>query len=146
MKCVLLWREVPDQLPVLARQVAAAAVPVTTGLQILSRINEIYYDPPGVSSTEVLIVNFGDDETSYSLKILDQLHRQGIRTELFPDAVKLKKQMSYADSKKIPYIILAGEDEIKNETVIIKTMSSGEQIKMGLKDLDSFEFNNLRKN
>jgi histidyl-tRNA synthetase len=91
-----------------------------------------------VSSTEVLVVNFGEKETQYAFKILDILRSLDVSTELFPDAVKLKKQMSYADSKKIPYIIIAGEDEIKNNNITIKIMSSGEQKKMDLKDLDSF--------
>ncbi|HUX56986.1 MAG TPA: histidine--tRNA ligase [Bacteroidales bacterium] len=91
-----------------------------------------------VSSTEVLIVNFGEDETSYALKIADQLRNMDVRTEFFPDASKLKKQLSYADSKKIPYIIIAGEDEIKSNDVTIKIMSSGEQRKIPLKDLNSF--------
>jgi histidyl-tRNA synthetase len=91
-----------------------------------------------VSSTEVLLVNFGEKETPYALKILDLLRSLDVRTELFPDAVKLKKQMSYADSKKIPYIIIAGEDEIKNNNITIKIMSSGEQKKMLLKDLNLF--------
>ncbi|MDO9581325.1 MAG: histidine--tRNA ligase, partial [Bacteroidales bacterium] len=91
-----------------------------------------------VSSTEALIVNFGEDETSYALKIADQLRNMDVRTEFFPDASKLKKQLSYADSKKIPYIIIAGEDEIKSNDVTIKIMSSGEQRKIPLKDLNSF--------
>ena len=61
-----------------------------------------------------------------------------VRSELYPDAVKLKKQMSYADSKKIPYIIIAGEDEIKNNTITIKNMSSGEQKKIALDRTYSF--------
>jgi histidyl-tRNA synthetase len=91
-----------------------------------------------VSSTEVLILNFGDKETTYALEIADKLRKLNVRSELFPDAVKLKKQMSYADSKKIPFIFIAGEDEIKNGSLIIKIMSSGEQKKMRLKELDSF--------
>jgi histidyl-tRNA synthetase len=91
-----------------------------------------------VSSTDVLLVNFGENETPYALKILDLLRSLDVRTELFPDAVKLKKQMSYADSKKIPFIIIAGEDEIKNNSITIKIMSSGEQKKMALTDLNSF--------
>ncbi len=91
-----------------------------------------------VSSTEVLLVNFGEKETDYALKILDLLRYMDVSTELFPDAVKLKKQMSYADSKKIPYIIIAGEDEINNNTITIKIMSSGEQKNIPLDELGSF--------
>jgi histidyl-tRNA synthetase len=98
-----------------------------------------------VSSTKVLLVNFGDKETQYALKILNLLRSLDVSTELFPDAVKLKKQMSYADSKKIPYIIIAGEDEIDNNNITIKIMSSGEQKKMSLKDLNSFVKNEIKQ-
>jgi len=85
-----------------------------------------------------LILNFGEEETRYALGILNTLRNVGIRSELFPDSLKLKKQMSYANSKKIPYIIIAGENEISGNSVIIKTMSSGEQKKMPLTEIISF--------
>jgi histidyl-tRNA synthetase len=110
-------------------------------LNQLNLFNEIK-----VSSTEVLIVNFGEVETQYALKILDLLHTLDVRTEFFPDAVKLKKQMSFADAKKIPYIIIAGEDEIKNNSITIKIMSSGEQKKISLNDLNSFVKDEIRGN
>jgi histidyl-tRNA synthetase len=109
---------------------------------VLDQLN--LFDEIKVSSTEVLVVNFGENETRYALKILNLLRSQDVKTELFPDAVKLKKQMSYADSKKIPYIIIAGEDEIKNNNITIKIMSSGEQKKMPLKDLISFVKDELK--
>ena len=61
-----------------------------------------------------------------------------VKTELYTDAVKLKKQMSYADSKNIPYIIIAGGDEIKSNSITIKIMSTGEQKKIELKELESY--------
>jgi histidyl-tRNA synthetase len=104
---------------------------------VLNQLN--LFDEVKVSSTEVFIVNFGDDEIQYALKIADQLRNLKVRTELFPDAdVKLKKQLSYADSKKIPWVIIAGEDEIKNKSVTIKIMSSGEQKKISINDLNKF--------
>jgi histidyl-tRNA synthetase len=109
---------------------------------VLNQLN--LFDDTRVSSTEVLIVNFGDNEIQYAMKIHDQLHLLEVRSELYPDPVKLKKQMSYADSKKIPYIIIAGEDEIKSNTITIKTMSSGEQKKITLKDLHSFVNEEIR--
>ena len=90
------------------------------------------------SSTEVLVVNFGLKETLYAQKILDLLHGLNVRSEFYPDAVKLKKQISYADNKKIPYVIMAGENEINNECVTIKIMSTGEQKNIPLSDLSSF--------
>jgi histidyl-tRNA synthetase len=103
---------------------------------VLNQLN--LFDDIRVSSTEILVVNFGEKETSYALRILDLLRSQNVRSELYPDIVKLKKQMSYADSKKIPYIIIAGEDEISNNSLTIKTMSTGEQKNIPLIDLSSF--------
>jgi histidyl-tRNA synthetase len=108
---------------------------------VLNQLN--LFDEVEVSSTQILVVNFGEKETSYALKILDLLHSSDIRSELYPDSAKLKKQISYADSKKIPYVIIAGEDEIKNDSLTIKIMSSGEQKKLALKELPSFVENEI---
>ncbi len=89
------------------------------------------------ASSDVLVLNFGDAELKYALTILNLLRKEGIRTELYPDPVKLKKQMSYADSRKIPYILIAGTEEIKTGEVIIKIMSSGEQKRVKLEELVS---------
>lgn len=102
-------------------------------LNQLNLFNEIT-----VSSTEVLVVNFGEEESLYARKILDSLHSFNVNSELYPDAHKLKRQISYADSKKIPYIIIAGEDEISKNSLTIKIMSSGEQKTIPLIDLSSF--------
>jgi len=109
---------------------------------VLSQLN--LFNQVKVSSTEVLIVNFGDSETQYALNILDRLRMMDIRTEMFPDYVKLKKQMSYADSKKIPFLIMAGDDEIKNNKITVKNMSSGEQKIIPLDDLKLFVNSELR--
>jgi histidyl-tRNA synthetase len=103
------------------------------------------FDKISSSATEVLLLNFGDSETKYALNILGTLRSMGVKAELYPDQVKLKKQMSYADSKKIPYIIIAGGDEIKNNSITIKIMFSGEQRKIPLKDLDSFVKAEIKK-
>jgi histidyl-tRNA synthetase len=103
---------------------------------VLNQLN--LFGSSGVTSTEVLVLNFGDKETDYSLKIIDILRRLGVMTELYPDPAKLKKQMSYADSRKIPYIIMAGDEEINSNCLTIKIMSTGEQKKIGLNDLGSF--------
>jgi histidyl-tRNA synthetase len=109
-------------------------------LNQLNLFNEIK-----VSSTEVLVLNFGSEETKYSLGILESLHKANVRSEYYPDPAKLKKQMSYADAKKIPYIIIAGADEIKNKTVTIKNMSSGEQKSIALNDLQVFIRDEIEK-
>ena len=109
---------------------------------VLNQLN--LFDEVEVSSTQILVVNFGEKETSYALKILDLLHVSDIRSELYPDSAKLKKQISYADSKKIPYVIIAGEDEIKNDFLTIKIMSTGEQKKLTLKELIPFINNEIK--
>ncbi len=90
------------------------------------------------SPVDILILNFGEDETEYALKILQQLRRIGIKVEMYPDTVKLKKQMSYADSKEIPYVIITGEEEIRANEFTFKIMSSGEQKKIRLDELELY--------
>jgi histidyl-tRNA synthetase len=98
-----------------------------------------------MSSTEVLIVNFGEQEEKYALRILDLLRSLGVSSELYPDSAKLKKQISYANSKKIPYLIMAGDDEIKNNSVTIKNMTTGDQKVLLLKDLEMFAVNEFKQ-
>ena len=96
--------------------------------RIYDVINQLnLFENVKISSADVLIVNFGQNETKYALNILDKLHKMGLRSELYPDPAKLKRQMSYADSKNIPFIIMAGEDEIKSNSLTIKNMLTGEQ-------------------
>jgi histidyl-tRNA synthetase len=95
------------------------------------------FDTTTTSSVDILILNFGDAEISYAMKIISRLRKLGVKSEIYPDNVKLKKQLSYADSRKIPYIIIAGEDEIRNNELTLKVMSTGEQKKIPLGDLDN---------
>lgn len=95
---------------------------------VMSQLN--LFDKKNETSTSVLILNFGQNELSFALKIRSLLIENNISCELFPDAVKLKKQMSYADARKIPYIIIAGEEEIKTGLITLKIMSTGEQRKI----------------
>lgn len=66
------------------------------------------YPKESVTGTQLLFINFGDKETAYSLPVVAQARDAGIRTEMYPDAVKMKKQMSYANTKQIPFVALAG--------------------------------------
>jgi histidyl-tRNA synthetase len=93
---------------------------------VMSTLN-LFDEERGHSAT-VLIVNFGAGQESYSLGILNQLHKAGISAELYPDPVKIKKQMAYADARKIPLVVIAGEDEIKNNEITVKDMVSGKQV------------------
>jgi histidyl-tRNA synthetase len=78
-------------------------------------------------STVALFLNFGKKEERYCMKYLQQLRKHGINAELYPDAVKLQKQMKYADQRNIPVVILAGEEESANQTFTIKWMKDGKQ-------------------
>ncbi|MFO7658841.1 MAG: histidine--tRNA ligase [Bacteroidales bacterium] len=80
-----------------------------------------------ITSTKILFVNFGETEAAYCLKVLNNLRKQGISGELYPDAVKLKKQMDYANAKNIKYVALVGENEMREGNVALKNMDSGEQ-------------------
>jgi len=96
------------------------------------------FDADKSHSSTVMIVNFGGSETSYGLSILNQLHEKGIAAEIYPDAAKMKKQLSWADSKRIPFVVIAGEDEIKNQDITVKNMHSGEQKKLKASELDAY--------
>ena len=86
-------------------------------------------------STKILFVNFGEAEAMFCLKLVKQLRDQGINAELYPDTVKMAKQMKYADAKKIPYVALVGSDEMKNDKITIKRMGSGDQSIVTLEEL-----------
>ena len=79
------------------------------------------------TTTRILFVNFGEKEECFCLPLLRQLRNEGINAEIYPEAAKMKKQMTYADRKKIPFVALVGENEIKEGTVSLKNMSTGEQ-------------------
>jgi histidyl-tRNA synthetase len=79
------------------------------------------------AGVEVLFINFGKTEAQYCASLLSRFRERGLKTELYPDAVKMKKQMSYADRNGIPYVILVGEDEVATGKLKLKKMSGGEQ-------------------
>jgi histidyl-tRNA synthetase len=85
------------------------------------------YPKDAVNGTQLLFINFGEKETAYSLSVAAQARKAGIRTEIFPDAAKMKKQMSYANAKKIPFVALTGENEIAQGKLTLKNMETGEQ-------------------
>jgi histidyl-tRNA synthetase len=87
------------------------------------------------SLTKALFVNFGTKEELYCLPLVKELRDAGISAEIFPENAKMKKQMSYADSKKIPFVIIAGENEIADNSVSVKNMENGEQMKVAADEL-----------
>jgi len=96
------------------------------------------------SSVDILVLNFGNAELKYALFLVSKLRDIGVKSEVYPDSVKLKKQLSYADARKIPFIIMAGDDEIRNNELTIKNMSSGEQKKIPLRDLEKIVTTELK--
>ncbi len=85
------------------------------------------YPKEAVNATQLLFINFGEKETAYCLPVAAAARKAGIRTEVFPDSVKMKKQMSYANAKLIPFVALAGENEIAEGKLTLKDMATGEQ-------------------
>ena len=85
-----------------------------------------------ISSSKVLIVNFDKSLEYYTIPLLANLRQEGIAVELYPIAAKLKKQMSYADAKQIPFVLLVGEEEVESNVLTLKNMESGEQMKIEL--------------
>jgi len=85
------------------------------------------YPKEAVNGTQLLFVNFGEAEAAYVLPVLAQVRASGIRAEIYPDAAKMKKQMSYANAKMVPFVAIVGENEMKEGKVMLKNMTSGEQ-------------------
>lgn len=88
-----------------------------------------------IHTTGILFVNFGPRENEYSLRLIGRLHEAGIAAELYPDTVKLKKQLSYADARKINFVVLAGEEEMTLQQITLKDMATGRQQKLSLDEL-----------
>ena len=80
-------------------------------------------------------MNFGEKEEKYCLPLLQKLREDGINSEIFPESAKMKKQMTYANNKNIPYVILVGENEMNKNVLTVKDMISGEQSEMKFEDL-----------
>ncbi|HLG36045.1 MAG TPA: histidine--tRNA ligase [Bacteroidia bacterium] len=90
------------------------------------------------SSTKILFVNFGEKEEIHCLKQVTELRNKGIAAELYPDRDKIKKQMSYADSRKIPFVAFIGEEEMKSGKVKLKDMNTGEERVVGSEQIPDF--------
>ncbi len=110
-------------------------MPSLSGVGISFGVDRIYdvlnaldlYPKDSVTTTQLLFINFGERETAYCLPIINKVRAKGIRSEIYPDASKMKKQMSYANAKQIPFVALAGESEINEGKVTLKNMETGEQ-------------------
>ena len=85
------------------------------------------YPKEAAQGTELLFINFGATETAYCLPVLRRCREAGIRTEIYPDSVKMKKQMAYANAKQVSFVVLAGDEEIAQGKLTLKNMATGEQ-------------------
>ena len=96
--------------------------------RIFDVLNQLeLYPKEAVNSTKVMFVNFGDKETEYVLPVLADIRTKGINAEIYPDSAKMKKQMNYANDKHIPFVALAGENEMNENKFTLKNMITGEQ-------------------
>jgi histidyl-tRNA synthetase len=93
------------------------------------------YPKDAVVGTQLLFINFGEKETAYCLPAVAKAREAGIRTEVFPDSTKMKKQMSYANAKQIPFVALAGENEMAEGKFTLKNMLTGEQQLLAIEDV-----------
>ena len=111
-------------------------MPGLSGVGISFGVDRIYdvlnaldlYPKDSLTTSQVFFINFGQQETASCLPIVAQVRAAGIRAELYPDSAKMKKQMSYANAKQIPFVVLAGESEIAAGKVTLKNMETGEQL------------------
>ena len=86
------------------------------------------YPQKTTDTTKLLFVNFGDKETAYCMPLASQCRKEGVSCEIFPDKAKIKKQMAYANAKRIAFVAMAGENEINENKVTLKNMETGEQM------------------
>ncbi|WP_195450156.1 MULTISPECIES: histidine--tRNA ligase [Bacteroides] len=96
--------------------------------RIFDVLNQLeLYPKEAVNGTQLLFINFGEKEAAFSIGILAKARAAGIRAEIFPDAAKMKKQMSYANAKNIPFVAIVGENEMNEGKAMLKNMETGEQ-------------------
>ena len=103
--------------------------------RIYDVLNQLDLYPAAIASTaQLLFINFGATEAAHCLQLASRTRQAGIRTEIYPDSVKMKKQMSYASESNIPFVALVGENEIQNHTISLKNMQTGEQKSVSLEE------------
>ncbi len=93
------------------------------------------YPKDSINGTQLLFINFGERETAYCLPLVAKARQAGIRTELYPDAAKMKKQMNYANAKQISFVAMAGENEMNEGKVTLKNMETGDQQTLSAEEL-----------
>jgi len=104
--------------------------------RIFDVLNQLNLYPENlIRQTQVLFTNFGEKEENYVFPMLLQLREKGISCEIYPEAVKLQKQFSYADNNQIPFVVMAGENEITTGKLTVKKMSTGKQFQCNAVEL-----------
>ena len=112
--------------------------------RIFDVLNQLdLYPKEAVNATQVLFVNFGERETDFCFEILSKVRSAGCRAERYPDQAKMKKQMSYANAKQIPFVAIVGENELAEGKVNFKNMLTGEQSLVAAEDVVSFLADNI---
>ena len=86
-------------------------------------------------TTELLFINFGSNEEKYALKLLAKVREAGISAEIYPEPAKMKKQMTYANNKSVAYVAMAGENEMAENRISLKNMTTGEQTTVILEEM-----------
>jgi histidyl-tRNA synthetase len=117
-----------------------SGVGISFGLdRIYLVLEELNLFPESVDkSLDVLCLNFGPKEALASLKLVTVLRKRGVLSDLYPSDVKIQKQFKYANNRKVPYVILLGAEEIKNNSFVVKYMESGDQITYSLSEVEKF--------
>lgn len=126
-----------DELTAIFGLKGVSGVGISFGLdRIYLVLEQLGLFPEAISeSLEVLCVNFGDKEALASFVLVQQLRAQGHKAELYPEAAKLKKQLAYADSRHVKYVVLIGQEELSLGTAILKNMHSGEQASYSIEEI-----------
>lgn len=114
-----------------------SGVGISFGFDRICMVLEMFNLFPDFSEidSKVMFVNFGESESTYCLSLLKKLRSEGIKSEIYPNASKMKKQMQYANKKNVKYVLLIGEDEITNNSITIKNMNDGSQDNVTFKQL-----------
>lgn len=126
-----------DDLTGVFGQKGTSGVGISFGAdRIFDVLNALNLYPKGITqTTKLMFVNFGDKEVDHILPLIAELRSAGISAEIYPESVKMKKQMSYADNLNIPYVAFIGEAEMQSQTLTVKDMESGEQKSYTLDEL-----------
>ncbi len=104
--------------------------------RIFDVLNQLdLYPKEAVNTSRLLFINFGDKEMAYSMDYLQKVRQAGICAEIYPDMAKMKKQMTYANNKQIPYVAMAGENEMQAGKITLKNMETGEQSLVSVEEL-----------